>query len=127
MKLSVTGAFDLEVALDVSPLPSQIFQVVFAWGVDILPATRARLRRVLVEHQRRTRRAVGPFVTPYVRYPAWSLTWCGPVAVGSNLHRHIERIVPRGQRHALRAFDVVTGRFRMVAVDPPAAETARAA
>lgn len=121
MMLTIRPAQAGDVELELRPLPSGLDQVVFVVGFEISPAARRRLGAILAEHTTRARRAVGPFESPYVLHPYWLVTWCGPVVVGSDLHRALERVVPRSQRFALRAFDAKTGRFRLVTADPPVA------
>lgn len=115
------------VHLDLRPLPSSFEQVVFVWDYALSLPTRRRLSAILEDHAARSRRPVGPFTTPYERHRFWSVTWCGPVQVGSELHQRLVRTVPPAQRHALHAFDVLTGRFRFVSTTPATAITTRAA
>lgn len=113
--VTLDDGYDGMVDLDVAALPSSIPQVILVANLGMLTEpTMARLGVALREHTLRTRRAVGWFTTPMHAHRYARLRWCGPVAVGGDLHHRLVDLCPRGQRGGLRAFDLVTGRWRAV-------------
>lgn len=107
--------YDGTVELDVAPLPSSIAQVVLVANMGVLSApTQRRLDVLLREHARRARRDVTWRTTPLRAHRYARIHWCGPIAVGGELHQRLHAACPPGQRGGLLAYDLITGRWRAV-------------
>lgn len=107
--------YDGTVDIDVAPLPSSMAQVILVANPGVLSMpTQGRLGALLREHTRLSRRDV-TWRTATLRAHRYArIHWCGPVAVGGELHQRLHAACPPGQRGGLRAFDLVTGRWRAV-------------